>query len=127
MLCRSAWLPKSILNFRIGSVSSIGGSIAATLFADTVSDSQTDGLLLHQHNYTEELLREHSSHITARKRMTSGEPDHFRNEDSLPPNPSNPEHQEWIKRCQRILGGLQWLSTRTRPDLVLPSPRQPKS
>ena len=29
----------SILNFRIGSVSSIGGLIAATLFADTVSDS----------------------------------------------------------------------------------------
>ena len=38
--CRSVWLPKSILNFRIGSVSSMGGSIAATLFADTVSDSQ---------------------------------------------------------------------------------------
>ena len=31
----------SILNFRIGSVSSIGGLIAATLFADTVSDSQS--------------------------------------------------------------------------------------
>ena len=41
--CRSVWLPKSILNFRIGSVSSIGGLIAATLFADTVSDSQTLG------------------------------------------------------------------------------------
>ena len=31
--------PGSILNFRIGSVSSIGRLIAATLFADTVSDS----------------------------------------------------------------------------------------
>ena len=37
--CQSAWLPGSILNFRIGSVSSIGGLIAATLFAATVSDS----------------------------------------------------------------------------------------
>ena len=37
--CQSVWLPGSILNFRIGSVSSIGGLIAATLFADTVSDS----------------------------------------------------------------------------------------
>ena len=38
--CQSVWLPGSILNFSIGSVSSIGGLIAATLFADTVSDSQ---------------------------------------------------------------------------------------
>ena len=37
--CQSVWLPGSILNFRIGSVSSIGGLIAATLSADTVSDS----------------------------------------------------------------------------------------
>ena len=43
----SAWFckarkrrPGSILNFRIASVSSMGGLIAATLFADTVSDSQ---------------------------------------------------------------------------------------
>ena len=42
--CKSMWLPGSILNFRIGSVSSIGGLIAATLFADAVSDSQTPGL-----------------------------------------------------------------------------------
>ena len=38
--CQSVWLPGSILNFRIGSVSSIGGSIAATLFAATISDPQ---------------------------------------------------------------------------------------
>ena len=38
--CKSVWLSGSILNFRIGSVSSIGGLIAVTLFADTVSDSQ---------------------------------------------------------------------------------------
>ena len=37
---QSVWLPRSILNFRIGSVSSIGGLIAATLFVDTISDSQ---------------------------------------------------------------------------------------
>ena len=28
--CQSVWLPESILNFRIGSVSSIGGLIAAS-------------------------------------------------------------------------------------------------
>ena len=33
--CHSVWLPGSILNFCIGSVSSIGGLIAATLFAST--------------------------------------------------------------------------------------------
>ena len=37
---KSVWLPGSRLNFRIGSVSSIGGLIAATLFADTISDYQ---------------------------------------------------------------------------------------
>ena len=36
---QSVWLPGSILSFRIGSVSSIGGLLAATLLADTVSDS----------------------------------------------------------------------------------------
>ena len=30
--CQSVWLPESMLNFRIGSVSSIGGLIAATPF-----------------------------------------------------------------------------------------------
>ena len=38
--CKSVWLLESILNFRIGSVSLIRGLIAATLFADTVSDSR---------------------------------------------------------------------------------------
>ena len=42
--CKSVWLPGSILNFRKGSVSSIGGLIAATLFATTVSDSQNCGI-----------------------------------------------------------------------------------
>ena len=39
-----------------------------------------DGLLLHQHHYTLDFLLEHSSHISARKRTTSGEP-----ENVLPP------------------------------------------
>ena len=77
-----------------------------------------DGILLHQHFLTEDLLQEHSSHITARKRQTSGEPDHFIKTDSLPPDPKNADHNEWIKRGQRVLGGLLWLSTRTRPDLA---------
>ena len=65
-----------------------------------------DGILLHQHFYTEDLLQEHSPHITARKRQTSGEPDHFIKADPLPPDPNNADHNEWIKRGQRILGGL---------------------
>ena len=39
-VCKFVWIPGSMLNFRMGSVSSIGGLIAATLFAATVSDSQ---------------------------------------------------------------------------------------
>ena len=71
-----------------------------------------DGILLRQHHYTQDLLRNHSSHISARKRNTSGEPTHFQKD------PPNSEHQRWIKIGQRILGGLFWLSTRTRPDLA---------
>ena len=42
--CKPVWLQGSILNFQIASVSYlIGGLIAATLFADTVSDSQILG------------------------------------------------------------------------------------
>ena len=35
----------------------------------------------------------------------------------LPPDPTNVEHQQWVKIGQKIPGGLLWLSTRTRPDL----------
>ena len=77
-----------------------------------------DGLLLHQHHYIQDFLREHSAHISARKRTTSGEPEHFRREPPLPPDPLDPQHQEWVKIGQRILGGILWLSTRTRPDLA---------
>ena len=64
-----------------------------------------DGLLLHQHHYTLDFLREHSSHISARKRTTSGEPEHFRRETPLPSDPTNVEHQQWVKIGQKILGG----------------------
>ena len=79
-----------------------------------------EGLLLHQHHYTNDLLVERSSHTIARKRLTSGELDHFnfKKDDPLPPDVTNPDHQEWVKRGQRILGGLLWLSKRTRPDLA---------
>ena len=60
-----------------------------------VSIRMTDeGILLHQHHYTQDFLREHSSHISARKRTTSGEPEHFRRETPLPPDPTNIEHQQ---------------------------------
>ena len=76
------------------------------------------GILLHQHHYTQDLLHNHSSHISARKRNTSGEPTHFQKDPPLPPDPTNSEHQRWIKIGQKMLGGLLWLSTRTRPDLA---------
>ena len=34
-----------------------------------------DDLLLHQHHYTQDFLREHSSQISGRKRTISGEPE----------------------------------------------------
>ena len=77
-----------------------------------------DGILLHQHHYTQDLLHNRSSHISARKRHTSGEPTHFQKDLLLPPDPINSEHQRWIKIGQRMLGGLLWLSTRARPDLA---------
>ena len=43
--CKSVWLLGSILNFCIGSVSSIEGLIAPTLFAVTISDSPSCVLL----------------------------------------------------------------------------------
>ena len=53
--CMFVWIPGWILNFRIGSVSSIGGLIAATLFAATMSDSQNQEL--------------HTTFLTARREI----------------------------------------------------------
>ena len=83
-------------------------------FLGVTFEKKEEGLLLHQHNYTEDLLKEHAAHLPARKRTTSGDPEHFKKVAPPPPDPSNPEHQEWIMRGQRILGGVLWLSTRTR-------------
>ena len=78
------------------------------------------GLMLHQHFYTEDFLKEYGPFVSARKRNTAGEPDHFKKQDPEPPDLSNTDHAEWVKRGQRILGGLLWLPTRTRPDLACP-------
>ena len=67
-----------------------------------------DGLLLHQHNFSEDLLKGHVAHL---KRTTPKDPEHTQKVPPPPPDPSNPEHQEWIKI-------VLWLSTRTRPDLA---------
>ena len=77
------------------------------------------GLFLHQVQYAELLLEEHASHIPKRTRTTTGEAESFKEEQnpSQPPDLNNPEHLEWIKIGQRIIGALLWLSTRTRPDL----------
>ena len=87
-------------------------------FLGVTIEKKEEGLLLHQRNYTENLLKEHAAHLPARKRTASGDPEHFKKVAPPPPDPSNPEHQEWIKRGQRILGGVLWLSTRARSDLA---------
>ena len=78
------------------------------------------GILLHQHHYTQDFLREHSAHISARKRITSGKPENFKSDSPylLIPLTLNIRNGSNVDReILRILGGLLWLSTRTRPDL----------
>ena len=78
----------------------------------------SDGILLHQHLYTQEFLRECSSHVSARKRTASSEPDHFKKDPPPGTDHANPEHMEWVKVGQRILGGMLCLSARARPHLA---------
>ena len=67
------------------------------------------GLLLHQRAYTEAFLEEYKD-VTPR-RKTTREPEHYDKDAKSPPDTSNPEHVEWVKRAQKILGALLWLST----------------
>ena len=76
------------------------------------------GLLLHQMNYTDELMKEYAGSIAQRERFTTGEPEHFEQEAPHPPDMNNPEEAAWVHRAQKILGAFLWLSTRTRPDLA---------
>ena len=69
------------------------------------------GLLLHQRTYTED-------DTPKRQRATTGEPEHFDKETKSPPDMTNPEHVEWVRRTEEILGALLWLSARTRPDIA---------
>ena len=78
----------------------------------------TVGLLLHQKTYTEALLEEYQDVTPKRQRATTGEPEHFDKDAKSPPDMTNPEHVEWVRRAQKILGALLWLSTRTRPDIA---------
>ena len=78
----------------------------------------TVGLLLHQKTYTEAFLEEYKDVTPKRQRATTGEPEHFDKDAKSPPDMTNPEHVEWVKRAQKILGALLWLSTRTRPDIA---------
>ena len=88
------------------------------IFPGVTIEKKEEGLLLHQHNYTEDLLKKHASHLPTRKRTTAGDPEHFKKVPP-PPDPSNSEHLEWIKRGQQILGGVLWLvhQNKTRPSL----------
>ena len=102
-------------------VEDIGSTIpfdAELPFLGVSTRMSNGGILLHQLHYTLDLSHDHSSHISARKRNTSGEPDHFRKDPPLAPDRTNFEHQRCMKITQRIFGGLLWLSTRTRPDLA---------
>ena len=87
-------------------------------FLGVTVEKRPYGLLIHQEAYTNEFLKEYGGYVTARQRTTTGEPGHFAKEEPISPDPSNEEHQAWVKRGQKILGALLWLSTRTRPDLA---------
>ena len=75
------------------------------------------GILLHQRAYTEALIDEFKEVTPTRKRTTTGEPEHFSQLPPSPPDMTNADHICWVKRAQKILGALLWLSTRTRPDI----------
>ena len=76
------------------------------------------GLLLHQKTYTEAFLEEYKDVTPKRQKATTGEPEHFDKDAKSTPDMTNPEHVEWVKRAQKILRALLWLSTRTRPDIA---------
>ena len=88
-------------------------------FLVLTSQRSRQWLFLLQVQYAELLLEEHASFIPARGKTTTGEAENFKEEQhpTQPPDQSNPEHWEWIKLGQRIIGGPLWLSTRMRPDL----------
>ena len=44
----------------------------------------TWGLMLHQHFYTEDFVKEYGPFVSARNRNTAGEPDHFKKDDPEP-------------------------------------------
>ena len=78
-----------------------------------------EGILLHQKLYTEDLLQEHSPHITARRRTTSGEPEHSKKERLLYHLiPTILNIRNGSREVKEFSAGFLWLSTRTRPDLA---------
>ena len=87
-------------------------------FLGVTLELTTVGLLLHQKTYTEAFLEEYKDVTPKRQRATTGEPEHFDKDAKSPPDMTNPEHVEWVKRAQKILGALLWLSTRTRRDIA---------
>ena len=69
------------------------------------------GLLLHQRTYTEAFLEEYKDVTPKKKRATPREPEHYGKDAKSPPDMTNPEHVEWVRRAKKILGALLWLST----------------
>ena len=72
--------------------------------------------MFRQRAYTEVFLEECKDVAPQRKRATTSE--HFKKDMASPPDMNNPDHVEWLKKAQKILGALLWLSTRTRPDIA---------
>ena len=67
------------------------------------------GLLLYQRAYTEAFLEEYQDVTPKRQRATTGEPEHYDKGAKSPLDMTNPEHVEWVRRAQKILGALLWL------------------
>ena len=62
----------------------------------------------------EAFLEEYEDVTPKRQRATTGEPEHFDKDAKSPPDMTNPEHVEWARRAQKILGALAINSNKTR-------------
>ncbi len=90
------------------------------MFLNLHVDQLSHGLYIQQHKYAEDLVKRHVGEFGTRSRMTTAAPEGFSQstKDIVKPDLSNPEHLKIVKFSQQVLGGMLWLSTRSRPDLA---------